>query len=112
MRIETLRSEGLVSETGQSNRSRRAADHTIRVEPKPNRTNRGLKRNQIFATRQLLPWRLTRDDFSIEFAGRQITGLDDFNLALRRVNAGYTVDFVALRGGKPVKLEGTMGTAR
>jgi hypothetical protein len=51
-------------------------------------------------------------DILIEFAGRKITGLDDFDLALRRVNAGDEVPITALRGGKEVKLKVTMGTPK
>ncbi|HET6327485.1 MAG TPA: M28 family peptidase [Planctomycetaceae bacterium] len=51
-------------------------------------------------------------DIIIEFAGRKITGLDDFDLALRRVSAGDEVAITALRAGKPVKLKVTMGTPK
>ncbi|HEV8003886.1 MAG TPA: M28 family peptidase [Planctomycetaceae bacterium] len=51
-------------------------------------------------------------DIIIEFASRKITGLDDFDLALRRVSAGDEVAITALRGGKPVKLKVTMGTPK
>jgi hypothetical protein len=51
-------------------------------------------------------------DTIIEFGGRKITGLDDFDLALRRVSAGDEVPITALRAGKPVKLKVTMGVPR
>jgi hypothetical protein len=51
-------------------------------------------------------------DTIVEFAGRKITGLDDFDLALRRVSAGDTVEITALRAGKPVKLKVTLGVPR
>jgi hypothetical protein len=35
-------------------------------------------------------------DGASEFGGRKITGLDDFDLALRRVSAGDTVEVTAL----------------
>jgi S1-C subfamily serine protease len=55
---------------------------------------------------------LKAGDVLVEFAGRKITGLDDFDLALRRVSAGDTVDITALRAGKPVKLKVTLGVPR
>jgi hypothetical protein len=51
-------------------------------------------------------------DIIIEFGPRKITGLDDFDLALRRVSAGDTVEITALRAGKPVKLKVTLGVPR
>jgi hypothetical protein len=51
-------------------------------------------------------------DVLIEFAGRKITGLDDFDLALRRVNAGDEVPITVLRGGKEAKLKVTLGVPR
>ena len=48
----------------------------------------------------------------IEFSNRKIPGLDDFDLALRRVSAGDTVEITALRAGKPVKLKVTLGVPR
>jgi hypothetical protein len=51
-------------------------------------------------------------DILIEFAGRKITGLDDFDLALRRVNAGDEVPVTVLRAGKEVKLKVTLGVPR
>jgi S1-C subfamily serine protease len=47
-----------------------------------------------------------------EFGGRKITGLDDFDLALRRFNSGDTIEITALRAGKPVKLKVTLGVPR
>jgi hypothetical protein len=51
-------------------------------------------------------------DTIIEFGGRKITGLDDFDLALRRFNSGDTIEITALRTGKPVKLKVTLGVPR
>ncbi len=51
-------------------------------------------------------------DVLIEFAGRKITNLDDFDLALRRVNAGDTVDITVTRARKEVKLKVTLGVPR
>jgi S1-C subfamily serine protease len=48
-------------------------------------------------------------DVIVELGGRKITGLDDFDLALRRFNAGDTIDVTATRAGKPVKLKVTLG---
>ena len=48
----------------------------------------------------------------IEIGGRKITGLDDFDLALRRFSAGDTIDVTATRAGKEVKLKVTLGVPR
>jgi S1-C subfamily serine protease len=55
---------------------------------------------------------VTGDDTILEFGGRQITSLDDFDLALRRVSAGDEVPITVLRAGKPVKLKVTLGVPR
>jgi hypothetical protein len=44
--------------------------------------------------------------------GRKITGLDDFDLALRRVSADDEIPITALLVGKPVKLKVTLGTPK
>ena len=51
-------------------------------------------------------------DRIIEFGGRKITNLDDFDLALRRFSAGDEVKITALRAGKEVKLTVTLGKPR
>jgi hypothetical protein len=51
-------------------------------------------------------------DVLTEFSGRKITNLDDFDLALRRVSSGDTVDVTVLRAGNPVKLKVTLGVPR
>ncbi len=51
-------------------------------------------------------------DVIIEIGGRKITGLDDFDLALRRFSAGDTIDVTATRAGKEVKLKVTLGVPR
>jgi hypothetical protein len=51
-------------------------------------------------------------DRIIEFGGRKITNLDDFDLALRRFSAGDEVKITALRAGKEVKLTITLGKPR
>jgi Peptidase family M28/PDZ domain/PA domain len=51
-------------------------------------------------------------DIIIELGGRKITGLDDFDLALRRYQAGDTIDVTATRAGNPVKLKVTLGVPR
>ncbi len=51
-------------------------------------------------------------DVIVELGGRKITGLDDFDLALRRFSAGDTIDVTATRAGKPVKLKVTLGVPR
>jgi S1-C subfamily serine protease len=48
----------------------------------------------------------------IEFSNRKIPGLHDFDLALRRVSAGETVEITVTRAGKPVKLKVMMGVPR
>ncbi len=55
---------------------------------------------------------LKAGDMLIEFAGRKITGLDDFDLALRLVSAGDTIDVTVTRAGKPVKLKVTLRLPR
>ncbi len=51
-------------------------------------------------------------DVIIEIGGRKITGLDDFDLALRRFSAGDTIDVTAQRGKETVKLKVTLGVPR
>jgi Peptidase family M28/PDZ domain/PA domain len=51
-------------------------------------------------------------DVLIEFGDRKITGLDDFDLALRRFSSGDTVPVTVLRAGKPTKLKVTLGVPR
>jgi Peptidase family M28/PDZ domain/PA domain len=48
-------------------------------------------------------------DRIIEFGERKITGLDDFDLALRRFAPGDDVAVTAIRNGKPVHLKVTLG---
>jgi Peptidase family M28/PDZ domain/PA domain len=51
-------------------------------------------------------------DRIIEFGGRKITGLDDFDLALRRFSAGDEVPVVVVRNGKNLQLKVTLGSPR
>jgi hypothetical protein len=51
-------------------------------------------------------------DIIIELGDRKITGLDDFDLALRRFQAGETINVTATRAGNPVKLKVTLGTPK
>jgi hypothetical protein len=48
-------------------------------------------------------------DRIVEFGNRKITGLDDFDLALRKFAPGDEVSVVVLRGGKNVKLKVMLG---
>ena len=50
-------------------------------------------------------------DRIIQFGSRKITGLDDFDLALRRFGAGDEVAIIALRGGKTGEAESDDGNA-
>ena len=45
----------------------------------------------------------------IEFGKNKITGLDDFDLALRKFKSGEEVDLVVLRNGERVNLKVTLG---
>jgi hypothetical protein len=55
---------------------------------------------------------LAAGDVLIEFAGRKVAGLDDFDLALRRFSSGDTIEVTVTRAGKPVTLKVTLGVAR
>jgi Peptidase family M28/PDZ domain/PA domain len=48
-------------------------------------------------------------DLIVQMGDRKITGLDDFDLALRRFKAGEDIPVVVLRGGKKVTLKVTLG---
>jgi hypothetical protein len=48
-------------------------------------------------------------DRIIQMGNRKITGLDDFDLALRRFSAGDEIPVVAIRGGKTIRLKVTLG---
>ena len=48
-------------------------------------------------------------DHIVEIGDRKITGLDDFDLALRRFKAGEEIPVVVLRGGKKVALKVVLG---
>jgi hypothetical protein len=48
-------------------------------------------------------------DRIIQMGDRKITGLDDFDLALRKFNAGDEIPVVAIRAGKTVKLKVMLG---
>jgi hypothetical protein len=48
-------------------------------------------------------------DRIIQMGNRKITGLDDFDLVLRRFSAGDEVPVVAIRGGKPIRLKVILG---
>jgi Peptidase family M28/PDZ domain/PA domain len=51
-------------------------------------------------------------DRILQMGDRKITGLDDFDLALRRFSAGDEIPVVALRGGKSIHLQVTLGKPR
>ncbi len=48
-------------------------------------------------------------DRIVEFGGRKVSGLDDFDLALRAFSAGDEVTVLVARGGKTVKLKVILG---
>ncbi len=48
-------------------------------------------------------------DLIVQMGDRKITGLDDFDLALRRFKAGEEIPVVVVRGGKKVPLKVTLG---
>jgi S1-C subfamily serine protease len=48
-------------------------------------------------------------DRIIQMGNHKITGLDDFDLALRRFSAGDEIPVVAIRGGKTIRLKVTLG---
>jgi Peptidase family M28/PDZ domain/PA domain len=48
-------------------------------------------------------------DRIIQMGDRKITGLDDFDLVLRRFSAGDEIPVVAIRGGKTIRLKVTLG---
>jgi Peptidase family M28/PDZ domain/PA domain len=48
-------------------------------------------------------------DRIIQMGDRKITGLDEFDLVLRRYRAGDEVPVVAIRGGKTIRLKVTLG---
>ncbi len=56
--------------------------------------------------------RLKGGDVIIEFGGRKITGLDDFDLALRNFGAGDEVPLVVQRGAEKVNLKVILGKPR
>jgi hypothetical protein len=58
-----------------------------------------------FSSQSLCP--AIRNHRLIEFSNRKITGPDNFDLPLRRVSAGGTVQVSALRAGKTLKLKVT-----
>jgi len=51
-------------------------------------------------------------DVLIRLGQHEITGLDDFDLALRMFSAGEAVPLIVLRDGKEVKLTVTLATPR
>ncbi|TWT58158.1 Aminopeptidase YwaD precursor [Thalassoglobus neptunius] len=51
-------------------------------------------------------------DVIVEMAGKKIGGLDDFDLALRELEAGDQVDVVVLRGTERVPLKVTLATPK
>ena len=51
-------------------------------------------------------------DVLIKLGDHPITGLDDFDLALRKFSAGESVPLVVLRGGEPVRLRVTLASPR
>jgi S1-C subfamily serine protease len=48
-------------------------------------------------------------DRIIQMGDRKITGLDDFDLALRKFNSGDDIPIVAIRAGQTVKLKVVLG---
>lgn len=55
---------------------------------------------------------LLAGDVIVELGGKKITGLDDFDLALRNFSAGDEVQVIVLRGGKNVPLKVVLGKPR
>lgn len=51
-------------------------------------------------------------DIIVRLGGQRIAGLDDFDLALRKFNAGQQIEVVVIRGGGEVKLNVTLGAPR